>query len=212
MVLDVKTQLESKYTIITVAQWPSSAEGRKFESHMGEDWKTLTDHPAGEDWALPSTCHSPRHDSRALKPHCPYSHGTPLPLPFSTVWIVHTEVCLDANTSVISVMILDNRTDRSGQTVQTQIRLLLRSSLIRVFTVCYSICIFLTKYLQVWPLCLNFRRITEKFSGVRKFRNFTVLTVVYLNIWTSNIIAVKALKLELQDSTLEKCLLKDAHF
>ena len=29
-------------------------------------------------------------------------------------------------------------------------------------------------YLMVWPLCLNFRLITARFSGVRKFRNFTV--------------------------------------
>ena len=67
-------------------------------------------------------------------------------------------------------MILIFRTDRSGQTVQTQ-----RSSLIRVFTVCYSICIFLAEYPKVWPLCLNFRLITAKFSGIRKFRSFTVL-------------------------------------
>ena len=31
-----------------------------------------------------------------------------------------------------------------------------RSSLIRVFTVCYTICIFLMKYPKVWPTCLNF--------------------------------------------------------
>ena len=67
-------------------------------------------------------------------------------------------------------MILIFRTDKSRQTVETQIRLLLR-----VFTVCYSIYIFLTKYLKVWPLFLNFRCITAKFSGVRKFRNFTVV-------------------------------------
>ena len=47
-----------------------------------------------------------------------------------------------------------------------------RSSLIRVFTVYYSICIFLTKYPKVWPLCLNFK---VKFSCVVKFRNFTVM-------------------------------------
>ena len=39
-----------------------------------------------------------------------------------------------------TVMILSFWTDRSGQTVQTQIRL--RSSLIRVYTVCNSVCIF----------------------------------------------------------------------
>ena len=32
-----------------------------------------------------------------------------------------------------------------------------RSSLIRVFTVRYSICIILIKYLKLWPLSLNFR-------------------------------------------------------
>ena len=30
------------------------------------------------------------------------------------------------------------------------------------------------KYLKVWPLCLNFRLITARFSGDQKFRNFTV--------------------------------------
>ena len=49
-----------------------------------------------------------------------------------------------------------------------------RGSLSRVFTVCYSICIFLTEYSKVWPLCLNFKLITATFSGVQKFMNFTV--------------------------------------
>ena len=53
----------------------------------------------------------------------------------------------------LPVMILSFRTDRSGQTVQIQIRLLLdvmlTSSLIWVFTVCYSICIILTKFQKV---------------------------------------------------------------
>ena len=44
-----------------------------------------------------------------------------------------------------------------------------------VFTVCYSIRIFLMKDSKVWPLCLSFRLITAKFTGVRKFRNFTVV-------------------------------------
>ena len=30
------------------------------------------------------------------------------------------------------------------------------------------------KYLKLWPICLNLRYITAKFSGIRKFRNFTV--------------------------------------
>ena len=38
--------------------------------------------------------------------------------------------------------------------------------------ICYSICIFLKKYSKVWPLYLNFRCITGKFSGIRNFRSF----------------------------------------
>ena len=30
------------------------------------------------------------------------------------------------------------------------------------------------KYPKVWHCCLNFRKITAKFSGVRNLRNFTV--------------------------------------
>ena len=56
-------------------------------------------------------------------------------------------------------MILTFRTDRSGQIVQTQVRLLLEEQSDQGLhcSVCYSICMFLTKYLQVWPLCLDFR-------------------------------------------------------
>ena len=73
-------------------------------------------------------------------------------------------------------MILSFRTDRSGQTVQTQIRLLLEQQSDQGITVC---CIpfasFRKKYPKVCPLCLNFRLI-PKISGIRKFRNFTVDT------------------------------------
>ena len=61
-------------------------------------------------------------------------------------------------------MILSFRTDRSGQTVQTQ------SSVIRVYTVCNSLCTFWTHYSTVNPRCSNFRVITANFSGVRFFR------------------------------------------
>ena len=69
-----------------------------------------------------------------------------------SVWASSNFICLIRVLSVEKnqIMILSFRTDGSGLTVQ-------RSSLIRVFTVCYSICIFLTKYAKVWPLCLNFR-------------------------------------------------------
>ena len=56
---------------------------------------------------------------------------------------------------------LSFRTDRSGQTVQTHIRLLLRSSLIRVYTACNSGCIFWMHYFK--PSCLTFRVITASF-------------------------------------------------
>ena len=76
---------------------------------------------------------------------------------------------LDARMNYHMIMILSFQTDRSLQTVQIQIRLLLE-----VFTVCYSICTVLMKCPKVWPLCLNFKKITAKFSGVQKFTNFTV--------------------------------------
>ena len=70
-------------------------------------------------------------------------------------------------------MILSFRTDRPGQTVQTQIR----SSLIRVYTVCHSICIVWTHYSMAEPHSSNFRVITTNFLGVRIVRKFTVCQV-----------------------------------
>ena len=55
-----------------------------------------------------------------------------------------------------TVMFLSFRTDRSGQTVQTQMRLLL----IRVYTVCNSLCIFWMHYSKEKPSCSTFRTIT----------------------------------------------------
>ena len=69
-------------------------------------------------------------------------------------------------------MILSFRTEKPGQTVQTQIRLLL--SLIRVYTVCHSVCIVWTHYSMVEPHSSNFTVITTNFWGVRIFRTFTV--------------------------------------
>ena len=65
-------------------------------------------------------------------------------------------------------MILSFWTGRPGQTVQTQ------SSLIRVYTVCHSICIVWTHYSQVEPHSSNFRVTTTNVLGVRIFRKFTV--------------------------------------
>ena len=48
-------------------------------------------------------------------------------------------------------------------------------SLIRVYTVCQSVCIFLTHCAVVKWYCSNFRMITAIFSSVRIFRIFTVI-------------------------------------
>ena len=67
-------------------------------------------------------------------------------------------------------MILSFRTDMPGQTGQIQIRLLgavwslstlfASSSLIRVYTVCHSVCIVWTHYAMIEPHSSNFRVIT----------------------------------------------------
>ena len=76
-----------------------------------------------------------------------------------------------------TVMILSFRTDLPEQTVQTQIRLLL----IRVYTVCHSVCIVWTHYSMVEPHSSNFRVITTNFLSVRIFRKFTVKPKLLLN-------------------------------
>ena len=82
-----------------------------------------------------------------------------------------------------TVIFLSFRTDRSGQTVQTQIRLLL----IRVYTVCHSVCIVWTHSSMVEPPSSNFRVITTNFWGVRIFRKFTVLPLVFSTTCTVKI-------------------------
>ena len=68
-----------------------------------------------------------------------------------------------------TVMILSFQTDMSGQTVQTQIRLL------RVYNVCHSVCIVWTYYSMVEPHSSNFRVITTNVWGVRIFKKLTVI-------------------------------------
>ena len=70
-------------------------------------------------------------------------------------------------------MILSFRTGMPGQTVQTQIRLLL----IWIYTVCHSVWIIWTQHPMVEPHSSNFRLITTNFLGVRIFRNFMVLYI-----------------------------------
>ena len=71
-------------------------------------------------------------------------------------------------------MILSFRTDRSGQTAQTQIRLLLMEQSDQGLHCLLFSADLLDKFSMETPFCLNFRVIAAKFSGVRKFRNFTV--------------------------------------
>ena len=78
-----------------------------------------------------------------------------------------------------TVMTLSFWTDMSGQTVQTQIRLLLKEQSDQglhdqVYTVCHSVCIVWTHYSMVEPHYSNFRVITTNVLGVRIFRKFTV--------------------------------------
>ena len=75
-----------------------------------------------------------------------------------------------------------------GQKVQTQIRMLLeehqsKSSLIRVYTVCHSVCIILTHYSMAEPHSSNFRVITTNILGVRIYRKFTVFLSLSLDIF-----------------------------
>ena len=81
---------------------------------------------------------------------------------------------------MFTVLILSFRTDRSGQTVQTQIRLLEKQSDQGLH--CLQFCLHLLDVLlMVKPLCSNFRVITANSSGVRIFRIFTVIFQEYDN-------------------------------
>ena len=73
-------------------------------------------------------------------------------------------------------MTLSFQTDRSGQTVQTQIRLLLEEQSDQGLH-CLSFHLhLLAKFFHGKASLLNFRMITAKFFGVRKFRSFTVVS------------------------------------
>ena len=55
-----------------------------------------------------------------------------------------------------------------------------RSSLIRVYTVCHSVCIVWTHYSMVEPHSSNFKSDYNKFLGVRIFRKFMVHSLAVL--------------------------------
>ena len=75
---------------------------------------------------------------------------------------------------VITVKILNIGTCMSEQTVKILIRLLLRSSLIRIYTVCHSFYIFWRHYFIVKLNCFILRTTTVAGLGVPIFRVFTV--------------------------------------
>ena len=62
-----------------------------------------------------------------------------------------------------NVIILSFWTDRSGQTVQTQIRQLLEEQSDQSLLCLHSICIFLMKYSMVWYLFLILGRLQQSF-------------------------------------------------
>ena len=68
----------------------------------------------------------------------------------------------------------------SEQTVKILIRLLLRSSLIRIYTVCHSFYIFWRHYFIVKLNCFILRTTTVAGLGVPIFRVFTVVKTVSL--------------------------------
>ena len=71
------------------------------------------------------------------------------------------------------VKILNIRTDTLGQEVQTQIRLSERSSLIKVSTVSYSICITCHGRASLF----EFRLFTSLLEGVQNLRSKTLYTI-----------------------------------
>ena len=82
-------------------------------------------------------------------------------------------VVLRLNVPVNNFSVMSGRSDRqvwanSADPGQT------RSSLIRAFTVCNSLCIFWMHYSKETPSYSTFRVITTNFLGVRIFRKFTV--------------------------------------
>ena len=80
-----------------------------------------------------------------------------------TYWFVRKMFRRSLFSATNTVMILSFRTDRSWQTVQTQIRLLLEDQSDRVYTVCNSVCIFWTHDSKVEPHCSIFRISTAVF-------------------------------------------------
>ena len=82
--------------------------------------------------------------------------------------------------SDLTIKILNIGTYMSEQTVLILIRLLLRSSLIRIYTVCHTVYIFWRHYCIVKLNCFILRTTTVVSLGVPIFRVFTVMFVLWL--------------------------------
>ena len=81
-----------------------------------------------------------------------------------------------AENKLVTVMILSFRTDRSEQTVQTQIRLLLEEQSDQgLHCLPFHLHLLVTLFYGI-SFLFEFRGITSNFSGVQKFRNFMVCT------------------------------------
>ena len=123
-----------------------------------------------------------------------------VPLKWMPLYFPHTRspslsLCFDKESTL---MILSFRTDRSGQTMQTQ-----RSSLIRVYTVCHSIYIFWMHYFMIKQPRSNFRVITaifrvSEYLGVLRYlcdsrsiktnlSLYTWVTLVWTTVWNTNL-------------------------
>ena len=78
------------------------------------------------------------------------------------------------NSMLYTVKVLNIGTYMSEQTVYILIRLLLRSSLIGIYTVCHSVYIFWRHYCIVISNCFMLRTTMVVSLGVQIFRVFTV--------------------------------------
>ena len=92
-----------------------------------------------------------------------------MPLPRTTAPVTH---CVSPSQTHV---ILPLSRAESEYILQYQYRRLKHmSSLIRIYTVCHSVCIVWTHYSMVEPHSSNFRVITTNVLGVRIFKKFTV--------------------------------------
>ena len=84
-----------------------------------------------------------------------------------------------------TVIFLSFWTDRSWQTVQTQIRLLLEKQSDQGLHCLQFLCILWMHYSEETPSCSTFRVITTNFLGVRIFRKFTVF--IRSRVWSPSL-------------------------